>query len=215
MNGVAKMQTKNCNFLINMTSSERDILMITTNPQQVFGEITLANPTSCEIMGLDNIHEANALAHQRYGYHFNAYPRPVDEEMMKVPVNGIFCIGSKEVPPPQEIPQMSNKFWSFTALNSFGTSDNLSDLIHTMLDLSNVYPIANLHPTKSEAIETSRKNYVSRFYQRYDAKIFSPDLPQRVLYINEIFTDQNFAERERNRLSNDVLNRFLSLGLMI
>lgn len=205
------------------------------DPQTLFDELCLRKLPWAEVSRLDNIREANALAFQRYGAWFYRTEQPSEDRPMALPIAGEYALAPKRLlenssPVPVGLNPMNlvengayalsasqvfGGVWAFHAMNGYGTQTDLSNLVNLLLEPQWIYPCAQWYPRPENALYWSRHYYVHRFYTRFNGQSTYPIMPSMPLGLDEVFSDSYYAEREKNRTENDLLNRLTSYGMTI
>lgn len=210
-------------------------VFVLRDPQILFDEICLRKQPWAEIYRLNTLQEANTLAFQRYGAWFYRTEKPSGERPMALPGAGEFALAPAsllEETVPASFGFMSQQLvettvysvsaqhdfggvWALHALNGYGTQADASGLVNLLMETSLIYPCAQWYAKPEEALYWARYQYVQRFYMRYDGQTTYPIMPQDVMNVNVFFHDEHFAEREKQRQDNRILNELRSLGLLV
>lgn len=207
-----------------------DIMMVDSDPQAIFNEASLRKSGFCKLCGFDNCDTALNYALQINGIKSFASYETAKEKYIALPSAGNYCIRTS---PEPDLPHNANPvvslnqttvapyadrgIFGISAINGFGTARNLGDVLNVMLahePFHLVYPCATWFPDFESALSWAWKEYSTRFFMRYNARAFYPLTPNEQLCPGDIFTDENFAYREKHRQNDDVQMTLLQYGLL-
>ena len=207
-----------------------DIMMVDSDPQAIFNEASLRKTEFCEVCGFDNFDMALNYAHQINGIRAFASYEATKEKYISLPPAGNYCIRTSAEPdtPPNVNPVMALSqtaiapyadcgIFGISAINGFGTAKNFGYVLNVMLahePIHLVYPCATWFPDFESALSWAWKDYSTRFFMRYNASVFYPLTPNEQLRLGDIFTDGNFAYREKQRQNNNTQMILLQYGLL-
>lgn len=212
------------------TLQTSDIMMVDSDPQAIFNEASLRKTGFCKLCGFDNCDTALNYARQINGIKSFASYETAKEKYIALPLAGNYCIRtspdpdlSSNVNPIVSInqtavaPYADCGIFGISAINGFGTAKNLGSVLNVMLahePIHLVYPCATWFPDFESALSWAWKDYSTRFFMRYNASVFYPLTPNEQLRLGDIFTDGNFAYREKQRQNNNTQMILLQYGLL-
>lgn len=110
--------------------------------------------------------------------------------------------------------ELQGIFWSIDAMNMYASASDLNTLVSFMGDPQWIYPHALAWGDPNVAIQKAYEAYFARFYRRYSSSQECPSLSEQELRTGDSFEDVFYAEREKSRVANPVLERLVSYGVL-
>lgn len=217
--GVCDMTTYYCVVSLNLMGVTDDLQVLYNNLYY------RTKQGSCEITVIESLEEANLLAMQRNC--FLSYW--LGKDAMRLPVSGTYFLKrtvSVLEPfsthlyepiynkPMRAMADAEMEIWGISFANGFAVVTNLNALMN-YLEHRRYYVHAVWYPWNLEQANLyARREYIRRFYARYNAMEEQIILPPWELLNNAAFLDPKFEEREKRRSFSRSMQTLQMQGLM-
>ena len=199
-----------CEVFVLQTLEEANVLACQRWPFRFYsnpfllGHLPMPLPSSGTYKQKDEVLERELMENAR------SHNSPLSFGVQQTAMQGL------PVPQVSTVPmgEIQGIFWSIDAMNMYASAPDLNALVYCMDDPRWIYPHAQSWLDCNMAITKAREAYLARFYRRYASLRECPSLPEHEMGMGDSYEDGFYAEREKSRIADPVLDRLVSYGLL-